>query len=56
MSFKQTQMKSDTLPLSIREMLGDRHDFDTESLNVGENLSDTQKKACPQRLKVGKEF
>lgn len=45
MSFKQTQLKSDTLPQSIREMLGEQPDFDTDSLKIGENLSDTQKKA-----------
>ena len=45
MSYKQTVIKSDTLPLHIREMLGEQPDFDIESLEIGQNLSDMQKKA-----------
>lgn len=52
MSFKQTQMQSDTLPQSIREMLGEQPDFDKDSLKIGENLSDTQKKAF-EKFKKG---
>ena len=52
MSFKQTQMQSDTLPQSIREMLGEQPEFDTDSLKIGENLSDTQKKAF-EKFKKG---
>ena len=52
MSFKQTHMKTETLPQSIREMLGEQPNFDTESLNIGKNLSDTQKKAF-EKFKKG---
>lgn len=52
MSFKQTHMKTDTLPQSIRELLGEHPDFDTESLKIGENLSDIQKKAF-EKFKKG---
>ena len=52
MSFKQTQLKSDTLPLHIREMLGEQPEFDVDSLKIGENLSDTQKKAF-EKFKKG---
>ena len=54
MSFKQTQLKSDTLPLHIREMLGEQPEFDVDSLKIGENLSDTQKKAF-EKFKKGED-
>lgn len=52
MSFKQTHMKTETLPQSIRELLGEQPDFDIDSLKIGENLSDTQKKAF-EKFKKG---
>lgn len=44
MSFKQTQLKSDTLSLSMRELLGDfLPDSEMKELDIGANLSDKQK-------------
>lgn len=52
--FKQTSLVSDNINSNIKEMLGDiLNDVQMESLNIGENLSKTQKKAF-ELFKKGK--
>lgn len=46
MSFKQTQLKSDTLSIGMRELLGEHLNLDDmKELEIGANLSKTQQQA-----------